>query len=345
MSHDPKDMHSDPHGPERDEHSESLSSVLAVAQFLVTGVVLVVVAGLAYIAGTHSGGGHGGAENPPAPAAVENVSALLEPTPEIIAEGKALFGVNCASCHGNAGAGDGPAATALNPKPRNFTTGEWRYGGGLARVTRTISEGSPGTAMTGFSHMLSMSDRVKLAHYVRSLGTSLQEDNPEDLTWLVPAGSGDGATTAGGGTGTPAPAPAAPSGPVISIDQAIAALAEPDPGPAAVAVPAESVPVHRLYSERCASCHGMAGEGGARVRMLGSAPYAYLVTRSLGAPQAPWASDAGAFERLVVRGIPGYAMPGNGDLSRGEIRELLDHVLKLRALQTTRTSSPRPAGS
>jgi mono/diheme cytochrome c family protein len=306
-------------------------------------VVLVVVAGLAYIAGTHSGGGHGGEGNAPAPAAA-NVSALLEPTPELIAEGKNLYGVNCASCHGNAGQGDGPAAAALNPKPRNFTTGEWRYGGGLARVVRTISEGSPGTAMAAFAG-IPMADRVKLAHYVRSLAPSLPEDNPEDRTWLVPAGSGDGATTAGGGTGTPAPAPAAPSGPVISIDQAIAALAEPDPGPAAVAVPAESVPVHRLYSERCASCHGMAGEGGARVRMLGSAPYAYLVTRSLGAPQAPWASDVGAFERLVVRGIPGYAMPGNGDLSRGEIRELHDHVLKLRALQTTRTTSPRPAGS
>jgi mono/diheme cytochrome c family protein len=28
----------------------------------------------------------------------------------------------CGSCHGNKGAGDGPAAAGLNPKPRNFVT-------------------------------------------------------------------------------------------------------------------------------------------------------------------------------------------------------------------------------
>jgi hypothetical protein len=79
--------------------------------------------------------------------------------------------------------------------------------------------------------------------------------------------------------------------------------------------------------------------------MLGSAPYAYVATRSLGASPAPWASDFGAFERLVVRGIPGYAMPGNGDLSRAEISDLHAHVLKLRALQSTPTAPPPRAGS
>jgi mono/diheme cytochrome c family protein len=339
MSHEPERPHGTaPHGHETDPHGESLSSVLAVAQFVVTAVVLLVVAGLAYIAGTRSVGGHGG-EKAPAPAAAVNVTDLLEPTPEHIAQGKSLFGVNCASCHGTAGAGDGPAATALNPKPRNFTSGEWRYGGGLARVVRTISEGSPGTAMAPFAN-IPMPDRVLLAHYVRSLGPVLQEDNPEDRAWLVPPASASDGTA-----GTPAPAPTTPAGPVISIEQAIAALAEPDQAPGATVTSAESVPVHRLYSERCSSCHGMAGEGGTRVRMLGSAPYAYVATRNLGASAAPWASDPGAFERLVIQGTPGYAMPGNGDLSRGEIRDLYDHVLKLRALQSTRTSSPPPAGS
>jgi len=112
-----------------------------------------------------------------------------------------------------------------------------------------------------------------------------------------------------------------------------------------VAVPAESVPQSRLYAIRCASCHGMAGEGGARVRMLGSAPYAYMTTRSLGTSNAPSVSDPAAFERLVIRGIPGYAMPANGDLTRGEIRELYDHVLKLRALQSSQPATARPAGS
>ena len=32
-----------------------------------------------------------------------------------------LFKDTCASCHGAAGKGDGPAAAALNPKPRDFS--------------------------------------------------------------------------------------------------------------------------------------------------------------------------------------------------------------------------------
>src|SRR6266404_4986809 len=35
-------------------------------------------------------------------------------------EGKSLFAANCASCHGDTGAGDGPAAGALAPSPTNF---------------------------------------------------------------------------------------------------------------------------------------------------------------------------------------------------------------------------------
>lgn len=36
-------------------------------------------------------------------------------------KGKALFAQNCAACHGTAGKGDGAAAAALNPKPRDLT--------------------------------------------------------------------------------------------------------------------------------------------------------------------------------------------------------------------------------
>lgn len=36
-------------------------------------------------------------------------------------QGKKLYGQFCASCHGQTGKGDGPAAAALNPKPRDHT--------------------------------------------------------------------------------------------------------------------------------------------------------------------------------------------------------------------------------
>ena len=46
-----------------------------------------------------------------------------------VEKGEGLFAQNCASCHGPAGRGDGPAAAALNPKPRDLT--EKAYMAGL----------------------------------------------------------------------------------------------------------------------------------------------------------------------------------------------------------------------
>jgi mono/diheme cytochrome c family protein len=43
------------------------------------------------------------------------------------AEGKAVFEANCASCHGKSGKGDGPVGAALNPPPRDFTVGDFKF--------------------------------------------------------------------------------------------------------------------------------------------------------------------------------------------------------------------------
>jgi mono/diheme cytochrome c family protein len=40
--------------------------------------------------------------------------------------GKQAYEVNCASCHGMAGKGDGPISAALNPKPRDFSVGDFK---------------------------------------------------------------------------------------------------------------------------------------------------------------------------------------------------------------------------
>ncbi|HZE19940.1 MAG TPA: cytochrome c, partial [Candidatus Angelobacter sp.] len=146
---------------------EHVGAALTIAQFVVTGVLLGLVATLAYMAGMRSAGKEGGGENAASggrPATTVNLAALLKPTPELIAKGKTLFDVNCASCHGSKGLGDGPAAAALNPKPRNFHEGYWKYGGGIARVVQTISVGSPGTAMAAFTN-IPLEDRFAIAHY------------------------------------------------------------------------------------------------------------------------------------------------------------------------------------
>jgi Cu-processing system permease protein len=46
-------------------------------------------------------------------------------TPANIELGKATYQTTCAPCHGPGGKGDGPAAAALNPKPRDHTNGAY----------------------------------------------------------------------------------------------------------------------------------------------------------------------------------------------------------------------------
>lgn len=38
-----------------------------------------------------------------------------------VSKGKAIYDQYCAGCHGSTGKGDGPAAGALNPKPRDLS--------------------------------------------------------------------------------------------------------------------------------------------------------------------------------------------------------------------------------
>ena len=41
-------------------------------------------------------------------------------------EAKTVFDTRCVTCHGPRGAGDGPGAVALTPKPRNFQDKAWQ---------------------------------------------------------------------------------------------------------------------------------------------------------------------------------------------------------------------------
>jgi mono/diheme cytochrome c family protein len=41
--------------------------------------------------------------------------------PEVLARGRTLYKTNCTPCHGESGRGDGPAASALKPAPRDHT--------------------------------------------------------------------------------------------------------------------------------------------------------------------------------------------------------------------------------
>lgn len=89
-------------------------------------------------------------------------------TPQLVQKGSGSFAVNCASCHGPRGEGDGVAATALKPRPANLVTGSLRGGAKPAQLFDTLGKGVPGTAMIAFKH-LPEEERWALAYFVADL--------------------------------------------------------------------------------------------------------------------------------------------------------------------------------
>jgi mono/diheme cytochrome c family protein len=82
--------------------------------------------------------------------------------------GKEVYAVRCSPCHGDSGAGDGPAAAAIEPKPRNFKDpGFWR-----ARTRQqlrlVVMNGRPGTLMAPFTGVLSDQEIDDVVAYVES---------------------------------------------------------------------------------------------------------------------------------------------------------------------------------
>ena len=52
-------------------------------------------------------------------------------------EGKKTYDLLCGICHGVTGAGDGPAGSAIDPPPRNFNLGEFKFDADKDGVTGT----------------------------------------------------------------------------------------------------------------------------------------------------------------------------------------------------------------
>lgn len=61
--------------------------------------------------------------------------------PAAQAEAAKIFMQRCSTCHGNSGAGDGPGAADLNPKPRNLQDGAWQTSVDDAYIEKIIKLG------------------------------------------------------------------------------------------------------------------------------------------------------------------------------------------------------------
>lgn len=94
----------------------------------------------------------------------------------MVQKGQEVYMMYCALCHGNQGRGDGIAGRGLKPPPRDFSKGDWRYGGTRIGIYEIVSQGSEGTSMAAFSH-IPKRERWALVHFVRSLGQPVSDED------------------------------------------------------------------------------------------------------------------------------------------------------------------------
>ncbi len=105
-----------------------------------------------------------------APAQVRSAKA----TPEELELGKKVYFKRCVWCHGPEGAGDGPGADRLWPRPRNFNQGTFKIrhteSGELPTdqdMFLTVTHGLPGSAMPPWKGILSDKERMAVVKFVQ----------------------------------------------------------------------------------------------------------------------------------------------------------------------------------
>lgn len=106
--------------------------------------------------------------------AVLFVAGLANAQTADVAAGKTKFQTLCASCHGPAGKGDGPATAALNPKPRNFSDVAYMKTRTDADLKNVIVNGGAAAgksaSMPPWKASLKDQDVVNMIAYIRTLG-------------------------------------------------------------------------------------------------------------------------------------------------------------------------------
>jgi mono/diheme cytochrome c family protein len=94
----------------------------------------------------------------------------VSPTAESVAAGAAVFGKQCASCHGTGGKGDGAMAPKLKSKPADLTDAEWKHGPSDGEIFTLIRDGAKNAGMKAFRGALTEQQMWELVNYIRSIG-------------------------------------------------------------------------------------------------------------------------------------------------------------------------------
>lgn len=254
--------------------------------------------------------------------------------PRELAHGARVFQQRCASCHGETGDGAGPAAQYLDPKPRDYRQGKFKFistpRGSKPRrsdLERIIRRGAKGTSMPSFNFM-SDEDMQAVIDYVIALSyrgelesalIGYATDELEESDSLDPAYVAELA---------------------LAIDQSWADAVDqvvmpetvmPKRTPESVAEGAKI-----FLSNNCVQCHGKDGRGGKNLAGQQQIPYddwgqlayaADLTSGMLHGGRRP----IDIYRRITV-GINGSPMPGFHDTFKDDpdqIWRLVHFVLHL----------------
>jgi mono/diheme cytochrome c family protein len=109
-----------------------------------------------------------------------------------LAQGRQVYLTHCAVCHGERGDGQGPGAARLQTKPRDFTSGLFKFrstpSGALPLdrdLYRTLREGVHRTSMIPQTH-LSADDRWAAIQYIKGFSVRFVRENPAEPVRLPP---------------------------------------------------------------------------------------------------------------------------------------------------------------
>ena len=131
------------------------------------------------------------------------ISHLASRISQDTTQGKAIYVKWCAGCHGETGGGDGPAADAMLPRPRNFTgaiykirstaSGQLPTDGDLMRA---IDEGLPGSAMPAWKGRLSDGERRNVMAYLKTFSSFFADTSQHIAALKFSSEPGGGTSTA-----------------------------------------------------------------------------------------------------------------------------------------------------
>jgi high-affinity iron transporter len=116
-----------------------------------------------------------------------------------LAAGRRIFLGTCASCHGVAGQGDGPAGAALTPRPPAIGSATLMHDVTPGLMYRVISVGIPGTPMAGYAGSLTSGQRWNLVGYVNALRSTHAQQLEGEGLFIRGCASCHGALGAGDG--------------------------------------------------------------------------------------------------------------------------------------------------